>query len=165
MTPRRHAVAGLTLIEAVVTLAVLAILATLTLPSFGALLGRHRLAAAAEGLAADLSQARFHAAQTGQATYVSFRAGADWCYAVSAAPGCGCESAAAACQLKAVRAADLPGVTLAAAGGLRFDPQATVNAPSPIRWTAGDRALEVRLSGLGRARVCSPDGQAGQAAC
>ncbi|WP_236585399.1 GspH/FimT family pseudopilin [Dyella sp. EPa41] len=57
-TLHRRRSAGVTLIELVVTIAVLAILATLAAPSFSGLMRRHRVSAAATALRADLVYAR-----------------------------------------------------------------------------------------------------------
>jgi len=166
MQPARRRARGLTLIELTVALAVLGVLATLTLPTFGALLTRHRLAAAAEDLALDLAEARFQAAQSGQPLHVVFHAGTDWCYAVARTPGCDCREAQA-CQLKTVRAADLPGVALADAQDASFDPAAIATVGGQAQWRSADgrHGLDVSVSGLGRARICSPSGLRGYSAC
>jgi type IV fimbrial biogenesis protein FimT len=163
--PRRSD-AGLTLVEILVTLALMAALATLTLPSFGQMIDRHRLISAAETLAADLAQARFEAARAGQPLHVVFRAGSDWCYAVALAPACACDQPQP-CQLKTVRAADLPGIRLRQAADAHFDPAAlsTVGGRASFESDAGEPRLSVGLTALGRARVCSPSGLRGYPAC
>jgi len=157
---------GLTLIEVMVALAVTAILASLALPSFAALLQRHRLAAVAEGLAADLAEARWQAGQSGQDWYVQYAAGADWCYAVSRQPGCDCRQGDA-CAVKTVRARDFPGVALAQALDARFDAAAVAAQGGEAVWRnrAGDEELRVRVSPLGRASVCSAGGHRGFPGC
>jgi type IV fimbrial biogenesis protein FimT len=161
----RHA-RGLTLIEMMVALAVTAILASLALPSFASLLQRHRLAAVAEGLAADLTEARWQAAQSGQTWHLHFEAGTDWCYAVSRQPGCDCRQGDA-CAVKTVRASDFPGVALAQALDARFDAAAVAAQSGEVVWRnrAGDDELRVRVSPLGRASVCSSTGRRGYPGC
>lgn len=157
---------GWTLIELALVLAVLAVLASLALPSFGALLTRHRLAAVAEELVADLNEARFGAAQGGQTTHVGFRAGRDWCYAVTTTPGCDCGHPQA-CQLKVVRAADFPGLELAAVVDVAFGPDGQPVQAGQAQWSGAHSADEVQVTvtALGRPRSCSPSGLAGFARC
>jgi type IV fimbrial biogenesis protein FimT len=158
---------GLTLVELVVTMAVLAVLATLALPSFGSLLERHRLTAAAETLALDLGEARFQSVQSAQPLHVVFRPGASWCWAVARTPGCDCRAATPACALKTVRADDLPGVELTAAAGASFDAAALPPGRSDavLRTRGAGDELRVRLSPLGRARICTTTGVRGYVAC
>jgi type IV fimbrial biogenesis protein FimT len=88
--PRR--LRGLTLLELVIALAVLGIMATLTLPALGSALQRHRLLAAAQTLAADLAEARFEAARSGQSLHLLARTGRDWCWAVGTQADCDCST-------------------------------------------------------------------------
>lgn len=176
---------GLTLIEIVTVLAVLAVLATLALPSLGNLAQRHRLAAAAESLAADLTEARLEAARSGQPLWVRAESAGDngavrWCWVVATSPGCGCTDASPtlpACALRRVSAADHAGVELARPLQAGFDPGGTrLGTPgtgaavaagaSPaagpamraeLASRAGDR-LQIQLGALGRASICVPAG-------
>lgn len=150
---------GLTTVELVIALAALAVLATIALPSFGSLLGRHRLVAAAEMLAADLSLARLQSAQSGHALHVVLQPGDDWCWAVARTPGCDCRAQAVpACALKTVGAVELPGVRLQADGDAHFAPDARPQSrvEAVLATRDGDQTLQVRLSPLGRASICSP---------
>jgi type IV fimbrial biogenesis protein FimT len=162
----RRAPRGLTLIEITIALAVLAILATLALPSFGQRMARQRLITTAEMLALDLGEARFEAARSGQALHLVFATGSDWCYAVARSPGCGCHGSEA-CQIKVVRAGDAPGVELTAATDASFDPAANQagGGTAELRGVGGAQQLRIALSPLGRARLCSPTGLPGYAAC
>ena len=60
----RRAPQGLTLLEMMIALAIVAVLTTLALPSFASMMSRHRLKAAAEMMSMDLAELRqLHAQQ------------------------------------------------------------------------------------------------------
>lgn len=146
---------GLTLLELMIVLAMLAVVSSLALPSFGAAAQRARLKNSAEILAADLAEARFQAAQRGQSLFVDFQAGSDWCWAVATAPGCACGSAQP-CQLKTVRASDHPGIKLLEPQATAFDPSgAAVVVGSAVFESARGERLRVNTSLLGRTSVCA----------
>lgn len=157
---------GLTLIEIAIGIAILAALAAAAVPSFVERIGRARLAGAAETLASDLSEARFEAAQGGRPLYVVFATGPDWCYAVAREPQCDCQ-AALPCQLKVARAADQPGVQLVDAEDAAFDPAASSPPGGNALWRGldGTQALQVAMTPLGRARVCTTTGLKGYPDC
>lgn len=159
--PRR----GLTLIETMITVALLAVLATLAAPSFGSALARYRLKAAAEDLAHDLAEARIAATQRGAALHLNFQTGDAWCYAVATVGGCACAQAPA-CRLKTVAATDHPGVRLVEAHDATFLPGAGgVEGGAVLQGGDGSR-LRVGLSRLGRPSVCAPGGAvSGYPAC
>ncbi|MDP3083312.1 MAG: GspH/FimT family pseudopilin [Rubrivivax sp.] len=161
-----HPTQGLTLIELMMALAVVAILAAMAAPSFGSQVNRQRLKAAAEGLAADLAEARFEAARRGQALHVGFNGGADWCYTIATVSACDCRTAQP-CQLKTVRSADLPGVQLLQAADTSFDTQGASPAPGIALWqSARGEQLRVASTSMGRARICAPAGPvSGHPAC
>ncbi len=160
-TPR-----GLTLIELMIAIAVLGILATLAAPTLADRLARQRLASAAETLAMDLAEARVEAVESGRPLHVVFERGADWCWAVAREASCGCAQPAP-CQLKTERAVDWPGVELTAADATGFEPAGTppAGARAEFRGRGSGHRLEVSLSPLGRARLCTSTGLTGYAAC
>lgn len=153
-----HDVRGVTLLELIVGLAILAVLGTLALPSMHGRIARERLNGAAEALAADLADARFEAARRGAPLHVDLALGDDWCWSVAAAPGCAC-GVAQSCQLKAVRAADHPGVRLVSGRSATLDAQGYAGNPLGATFdNASNESLRVDLLALGRARVCSLHG-------
>jgi type IV fimbrial biogenesis protein FimT len=154
---RRSPPRGFTLIEAMITLAVAAILLTLALPTWGDFAARHKLVAASETLAGDLALARHEAVQRGTPVYVVPQPGAAWCYAISTDPGCDCRTAGTVCALRVVDAGEHRGVELLAARSVRFEPvDGRSDGGVAATWRAGRRyAAEVRVHPLGRARVCS----------
>jgi type IV fimbrial biogenesis protein FimT len=155
MNPRR----GLTLLELVIALAMLAIVASMAVPSFGAAADRARLRNAAETLAADLAEARYESAQRGVRLYLDVQTGPGWCWAVTSAPGCRC-GIAQACQLKTVSERDNAGVQLMEAHAISFDPAGTTHSAGVgdalLQSRRGER-LRVSVSALGRASICAPD--------
>lgn len=171
--PRPHREAGgrtrrgLTLIELCIALAVLAVLASLALPTMGRQLERHRLQAAAETLQADLAEARFEAVRRRQAVHVGWRSGPAWCWSVTTTPGCGCSGGAeggpfdplaSPCTLRAQSADDFRGVRLERADAIHFEPDGRASASPEARLVAGGESLHVGVGALGRPRICSPSG-------
>jgi type IV fimbrial biogenesis protein FimT len=158
---------GLTLIETMVAIAIVAVLATLAVPSFGSQLARSHLKAAAERMAADLAEARFESSRRGVPVHVHFEAGAQWCYSVATADPCACASTQA-CQLRRAEGKEHKGVVLERASDLHFEPthgSAAAVTAATLRNARGE-ALRVEMTRLGRAKVCAPDhGLPGYPAC
>jgi type IV fimbrial biogenesis protein FimT len=157
----RRPAPGFTMVELALALAVLVILAALALPDIGRRMERQRLQAAAQGLAADLAEARFEAARQGQALFVEARAdtASHWCWTVARSAGCDC-TAAQACQVHAVRSADWRGVRLVEGLAVALQPGGTAAGPQQaalLESTRGEQ-LRVEVSALGRARVCATRG-------
>jgi type IV fimbrial biogenesis protein FimT len=151
---------GLTLVELTVGLAILAVLSTLAVPEIGRFLARARLQAAAEQLALAMSDARFDASRQGRTVHMTIEPGEHWCWSLSAAPSCSCQQAMA-CQKVRVAASRRGTVRIDEGLLLSFAPSADARlTPAAVNLSTafGDR-LQVRLTPMGRARVCSPQGQ------
>ena len=149
---------GLTLLELAMVLAVLAVLSALAVPSLAAHLERQRVQGAAEGLAADLIEARFEAARRGAPLYVETAAGADWCWSVATAPGCDCGQQQS-CQVHRVRAADHRGTRLVQGLSVALQPIGAAQTPqAALLETGRGERLRVEVSALGRPRVCAVSG-------
>ncbi len=176
---------GFSLVESCIVIAVLAIVSSLTVPAVARSLARQRVAAAAQNLVADIAQARQEANQRGLAVHVETQTGAQWCWAVTRHAGCGCSSGGGSsgggsssgnssgsgsgsgstntttspCQLKVIRQADYPGVTLRAASSMRLDPEGTADRSIAATLQAGEQRVQVEVGPMGRARLCDPQGQ------
>lgn len=83
----RHYYSGLTLIELLTAVSVLAILATIAIPSFDRMLDRRRVIGAADNLLADLRHARSESIKINQDITITFTAGSNWSYTINSNPG------------------------------------------------------------------------------
>jgi type IV fimbrial biogenesis protein FimT len=164
---------GFSLVEFCITLAVLAIVSSLTVPAVARTLARQRVVAAAQDLAADIAQARQEASSRGSPMHVETQTGADWCWAVTRHAGCGCGNTSSdsgngngagtgigpsTCRLKVIRPADYPGVTLSAASNLRLEADGIANQSIAATLQAGEERVQVEVGPMGRARLCAPQG-------
>lgn len=158
---------GFTLLELAAVVAVVAVVATAAMPSLHGWIARQRLKAAAEQLAVHLNEARFEAVRRRVPLHFSgLSDGRVWCWAIGTAPGlnCGLDQPSA---LRLVRHGDHRGVQLAEVQAASFDPRdGHLLAPSggALLKAATGEALRVRLTPLGRALTCSPDGAMPQVA-
>ncbi|MBI5450616.1 MAG: GspH/FimT family pseudopilin [Gammaproteobacteria bacterium] len=165
---------GVTFAELLLVLIVLAVLTLAGGEAYGRLVGRQRLAAAAQDITRTLQFTRSEALRRNQALHVSFRPGdtGPWCYGIGELPDCDCSAGALSnrCQLQrhgtvemmTGQAADYPGIAMPQA---RFGTQRYTTF-APLRATAGfgtvvlknqyADSLQVRVSLPGRVRICNP---------
>lgn len=160
--------AGFTLVELMVTVAVVAILLTIGIPAFQSTLDKRRLVGAAEQLQADLQYARSEAIKRNVRVYVSFTTGTDWCYGIATIPACNC-GIANSCQLQAdgvdkvVSASGFRGVSLTETfDGVDtdFEPRRGTADNGTASLTSSIGQANVVVSQLGRVKICSPSGSA-----
>lgn len=182
MTPRHHPqqqtarrpvrkhLAGLTLLELMVALAVLSVVMAVTVPSFRDYIDKKSLQRGAETVAGFIERARSYA-RLGQVP-VTVTVGDQCLGARVGSDTCDCRGAAASCVLaeagtdvQALLAPpDLGSLSLQAAGdGLVFQqPRGAVVAPvgqdlaTSVTLAAGRWTLRVDLSGLGAVQLCLP---------
>lgn len=169
---------GFGLVEALVVIAIAAIVTAATLPAYQAMQQRARLRAAVDALRGDFGEARSLARARGQPVYVSFARNADgrsWCWGLSVARSCDCTDTATTgaqpCVLttqatpvwRIATAGQYPQVMLDAlpfGGALRFNPRRDGLLAGSATFSAGGQSLRVVASSLGRLRLCSPSGKA-----
>ncbi|WP_432696817.1 GspH/FimT family pseudopilin [Marinobacterium sp. YM272] len=171
-----HKESGFTLIELVVTLAVVAILVTVAAPAFRDFFENRRLTGAAQTLYADLQFARAESIKRNQAIFVKFddTPSNDWCYGLeeaSSATSCDCSDATNTfCTINGVRTVtgveNYPGVLMSAASvsgsTVTFDPRRGTLSPAGSIFFTGNNGNQLRIvmSFLGRLRLCTPPGSA-----
>jgi len=176
--PRRPALvvaayrSGFTLLEVLIVIAIAVVLGAMALPSYNSLIARQRLVATASDLQVDISLAREEASRRGQAVYLVFRPGKQWCYAISTHAAADCHGQAAVAGgalIKVVRSTDHPGIDLGQATTMALDGRigASLLGEGLARFASSHgMQLQVRLGPLGRSAVCAPGAPvAGTPAC
>lgn len=169
-TPRQNqSQRGFTLVEAAVTLTILAVLACGAAPSFRGLIERQRLAGLAAQVATDVQFARSESILRNEALRLSFYS-APWgtCYVVhsGARNQCSCAAEAEAIcvgdavQVKTVLVPTSTGTSVRAnVSSILFDPLHGTSTPTGtlkvVSPTAG--AIHHIVNVLGRVRTCTPD--------
>ena len=133
---------GLTLMELLVMLAIIAVLGTLAAPSFSAFIARGRVSGAAEALAQDLNLARSESLRRNGDVTLSLSPGSAWCYgSVAGSTACSCATPSA-CTLRQVDGSAYTALQgLAKSGTVEFS-------------HADAGTLRVRLSAQGQIAVC-----------
>lgn len=167
--------AGFTVIELVVSFAIVAILVVAVVPSFDGFRVRERLKGAATNLYTDLQFARSESVQRNAVVTVSFNAGASWCYGIhQGAVACDCTTANS-CSIKTVSGTDFPGISISQAQfasasgtnnwyainprrGQSLDAAGNAVSGNVVFAGAGSRSLRGDLNAVGRVHLCSPSG-------
>ncbi|MCU0969922.1 MAG: GspH/FimT family pseudopilin [Rubrivivax sp.] len=164
----RRAVRGLTLVEMLVVVAVLAVLAGVALPGWSEARERRHLEGVAAQLETDIHFGRSAAVARNEVLRLSFGAApAGRCYVVHSGPAGACACGAdgdAACTggaepVRVVHLAPALPVRLQAnAASIAFDPvKGTVTPTATVRVVAdGGRAIHQVVNVMGRVRSCSP---------
>ena len=153
---------GITLIECVIALAILAMLMSIALPSFGDAMARARLRTAAEDLALGLGNARLESVRAGAGkVHVTVAPGATWCWSVGPVADVDCLNPPAGSTVHVVRAIDYPGITMTRGASASFDGRDTFAAAGFAAEFMSPQggALRVQVTPLGRASICAPEGR------
>ena len=168
----RRSVAGVSLVECLVVIGLVAVIAASAAPSFQSLLARRAVEGLASELATDLLWARSEAVARNDGVRVTFDS-VHACYVVQAGDDgeCRCSgeaqgSVATVCTgtttaLKTGRVPASPAVSLqASVRSTRFDPQFGTATPAFTDSIEGVTGLAVRhvVNLMGRVRSCSPGG-------
>ena len=155
---------GVTLLELLVALAVLAILVAVGIPGMREFIVTQRLKAAAETVYADLTLARDEALHSNRTISIAFgfeEGGARWCYAPSDHLPCDCqrdECGIGTPSAHGTTEVDFREIALRTnfyQQAVSFHPVRGTANPGSITLSARDQSIAVRVSNLGRIRLCA----------
>jgi type IV fimbrial biogenesis protein FimT len=161
---------GFSLLELMVSVAILALVLVLGVPSMSAAMEKRRTIAAAEQIYSQLQLARFMSVARSQQVFANIVAGSTWAMGVSDNSACDPSDNAPVCQLpdmsgsnavtQIVSAVNFSNIALAtSAAQITFSPQRATASTAAIDITSsGDMgyAMRVEVSLLGHIGVCSP---------
>lgn len=156
---------GFTLVEAMVSVAIIAILVAVGVPSYQTWISQSRVRSAAEAVLAHVQFARSESIKQDRNLFVTVTTGSNWCVGIANDTGCDCATAGS-CQYGPVGnlsehnlfADNFTGITLAATQvELEFDSRrGSLNGGGSTLTVSGSGgyAAKVITSGMGRIRLC-----------
>jgi len=154
---------GFTLIELMVVVAIIGIAATVAYPSLMESVERRKIISAAELLSADLKWAKTESIRTNQTISIDFTSGASGTWSYSITP---------TVPAKIVNSASYPdfsGVSMShnfGASDVVFEPvRGIADEAGRVTFSTTNLSNDVRVSAIGRVRICSSTGVAGVEAC
>jgi len=160
---------GFTLLELIVTLAIVGITMSIAVPSLGFKVDENRVIGAAEQIYQDLLYARSEAVKSNSDITLSFTQNSSWCYGINATGVCDCGSAGS-CTIngknKTGSYEDYSNTSLTVSSninGANFDPSRGViektNSPvtGSITITGVNVSATINMNVLGRPSICSND--------
>lgn len=151
--------AGFGLIELLVALAILVIVALLSMPAVERFMSAGRLEAALQEVTAALNLARTTALSTGQPVRVSIHSGQVWCVAAGTQCTCDGDCDCKGCEASIVRSIDHEKVRIdTSLKEYQVDPaNGIVTQTGVISMTAGSVSGALAINKLGKAWLCKKE--------
>lgn len=172
LLPDRRLAQGVTLIELLIGVALLAVIMAIGIPSFNAIIERKHVEGAAEKLFADLQFAKSEAIKRNAQVFVTFDE-TNQCYGLSLAAGCSCNTTPSDCQLdsgvvKVIKMTEFGNTTIPTGGvtfsgdEVFFDPRrGTTTKLGHVEFQSPrGKQARVYIGNFFRIRICSPSGSA-----
>ncbi|HVY53477.1 MAG TPA: GspH/FimT family pseudopilin [Gammaproteobacteria bacterium] len=149
---------GLSLLELMITLAIVIILAVLATPSFLSFIQQYRLTSTIQGLYYNLQYARSEAIKRGSSIYVSFQTGSSWCYGINNGSACNCSNPTSCALGTYTSPSTLTTLTLSGFNSLIFESsRGAANASGTITLTVtgGVKSMGIDIGTMGNLQLCS----------
>jgi Tfp pilus assembly protein FimT len=163
----QHNQNGITLIEALIVLAMLAILTAVLTPSMNTYFNQGNVKGATEALYGDVNLARTIATKSTNTVTITFVSGASWCYGLSSgAIACACNSAPSGtnCDLGITTAASFKNTTLAVTNAtMTFSTSrgTTTGNTAVFSATNPSQSATVTINDMGTPSICSTSASVG----
>ncbi len=163
----QHKQNGITLVEALVVVIMLAILVAVLTPSMNTYFNQGNIKGAAEALYGDVNLARTTATKSTDTVTITFVSGASWCYGLSsAAIACACNSAPSStnCNLGLTTSANFKNTTLAVTNAtttFSTSRGTTTSNVAVFSATNPTQSATVTISNMGAPSICSTGASVG----
>lgn len=159
---------GFSLVELMVTVAVLAILATIGLPAFQGFIERHRMQSAVEAVYAQVQFLKSEAIKSSQNVNIRVVTGSDWCIAGSDEGETACDCNADDCAYgsqnlkRSIKSSGFSSITLAAPDNILIDGVRGglqgLTSEQTLTLSANGLSASIKIKPLGQVSACSSSG-------
>ena len=154
---------GFTLVELMITIAIIGIVASMGVPSYSRMIERNRLKEVAQGLKSDLMFARTEAIKQSRNIIVNRSTGDNgaWCYGMDNDDDCDCTQADDTqtdyCSLKIVLGNSFPQTNIKSASlpNTTFDFRRGTSADANTCFSTTNYTVKVTTSSVGRTMICT----------
>lgn len=155
---------GFSLIELLVTIAIIAIIAAIAVPSYQDTIERNRLKETLQLVKSDIQLARGEAIKRSESVTFSTTSGAAgaWCLgSIASTASCDCSvtvsSAAGYCDVKRISGAEYDKTSITTSANFTFEPRRGTTTSTQLTVTTDNHSAQLDINAAGRVLVCGGD--------